>query len=118
MENNIENPVHVEENHLDMEIEDTEIKTIELEKPIEYEGVRYTSLVLDLESLTGRDVKDIIKELSVMGESTGSSFLETNKAYLAGVAAKAANVPMELMDELYIRDFSEVTITVQNFLLK
>lgn len=118
MENNIENAVYVEDNHLEMEDEYTGVETIELKKPLEFEGIRYKTLVLDLDSLTGRDVKGIIKELSAMGDNVGSTFLETNKAYLAGVAAKAANVPIELMDELNIRDFSEVTMAVQNFLLK
>lgn len=117
MENNIENAVYVEDSNLEIEIEDTGIETIELKKPLEFEGVKYTRLVLDLESLTGRDIKSVLKELNAMGEIVSSTFLESNKSYLAGIAARAADVPLELIDELNIRDFSEVTMAVQSFLL-
>ena len=43
--------------------------------------------------------------------------LEFNEEYLAVVAAKACGMPTDLIPLLGIKDFSAITVQVQNFLL-
>lgn len=88
----------------------------ELAKEITFEEELYKELNLDLESLTGQDILDAEREFTLTGGI--ASVTETSKACLAIIAAKACNVPVELITTLPIRDFSRLTIEVQNFLLK
>lgn len=96
--------------------EDSSIQTITLKKPINFEGKEYKELTLDVEDLTGKDSLNILKELNAKGYPV-VGLLETNKFYLAGIAAKTAGVPYELIEALNIKDFSEVTMAAQSFLL-
>lgn len=86
---------------------------ITLKKPINFEGEVITELNLDLDSLTGRDMIEAQKEI----QSMDVPIQEFNKEYLAVVAAKACGRPTDLIPLLGIKDFSTVTVQVQNFLL-
>ena len=90
--------------------------TIHLKKPIEHEGQTVTELELDLEGLTGEDMTQAEAEHAVM-TGGASSVLELSKAYLMHVAARAAKLPVETIKSLDARDFTRVTMEVQNFLL-
>ncbi len=99
------------------DIEDTkiDINKYTFSKPIDFEGEKYKEIVLNLEGLTGKDIKEVSNELLLQGEVMGLA--ETNKNFLAALAARSANLPMEFMDYIPARDFSKITIEVQNFLL-
>lgn len=85
-------------------------------KPFTYEGKEYTELILDLNSLKGKDLMNATKEMRALGDV--SPVPELSKAYLAVVAAKAAKAPVDLILELPGKEFSKVTLVVQNFLFE
>jgi hypothetical protein len=85
-------------------------------KPFEFEGKEYKEIELGLEGLNGKDLIDASKEARPMGETSPVS--ELSKTYLAVVAAKSAKVPVDLIVGLPGKDFSRVTLAVQNFLLE
>lgn len=84
-------------------------------KPVIFEGDEYKEITLDLESLTGKDIQEVSNEMLSQGISLGLA--EVNKTFLAAMAAKSANLPTEFMDNLPAREFSSITVQVQNFLL-
>jgi hypothetical protein len=86
-----------------------------LSRPYSFEGKEYTELTLDLEALTGKDMIEAEKETRILLRDN-PPLAETSKAYLAVLAAKAAKVPLDLIVGLPVKDFSSVTMTVQNFL--
>lgn len=89
---------------------------IKLSKPFAFEGKEYTELELNLEALTGKDMINAeaeAKTISIIG-----SVAEFSKAYLAVLAAKAAKVPVDLIMGLSGKDFSRMTVEVQNFLFE
>jgi hypothetical protein len=70
---------------------------------------------MDLDSLTGRDlIKAEVEARIIAGPSPVS---ELSKPYNAVVAALAAKVPVDMILDLPARDFTLVTMTVQDFLL-
>lgn len=86
---------------------------IKLKKAINFEGECITELNLDLDRLTGKDMIDAQKEI----HSMDVPIQEFNKEYLAVLAAKACGYPTDLIPLLGIKDFSAITVQVQNFLL-
>ena len=86
---------------------------ITLKKPINFEGEEIKELDMDLDSLTGRDMIEAQKEI----QSMDVPVQEFHKEYLAVIAAKACGRPTDLMPLLGIKDFSAITVEVQNFLL-
>lgn len=99
------------------ELEEEQIDVINytFDKPIHFEGEEYKKITINLEGLTGKDIKEVSNELLLQGEVMGLA--ETNKNFLATIAARAANLPSEFMDYIPAKDFSKITIQVQNFLL-
>ena len=90
-------------------------QTVRLSKPVTWEDIEYDALFLNLEDLTGNDLLQAEKEFTSEGGT--APVAELSKAYLAIVAAKAARVPVELIKGLPAKEFSQVTLLVQNFLL-
>lgn len=86
---------------------------MKLKKPVHFEGEEIKELDLDLDSLTGKDMIAAQKEI----QSMDVPVQEFNKEYLAVVAAKACGRPTDLIPLLGIKDFSFITVQVQNFLL-
>ena len=86
---------------------------IKLSKPINYEGEQINELELDLDSLEGRDFIEAEREV---GSSEFTPMKEFSKAHLAILAARACGRPSDLIPLLGIKDFSKVTVEVQNFL--
>lgn len=88
---------------------------IELSRPVVLNGQEYTKLELDLDSITGRDlIKAEVEARVIAGPSPVS---ELSKPYNAVVAAKAAKVPVDTILDLPAKDFTTVTMMVQDFLL-
>jgi len=88
---------------------------IEFDKPHTFEGKEYAELQLDLDNLSGRDLISAGKEARAMGDN--SPVVELSKIYHAVVAAKAARVPADLILSLPVKEFTRVTMAVQDFLL-
>lgn len=95
--------------------EEVDIINYSFDKAVKFEGESYTKILINLEGLTGKDIKEISNNLLAQGEVLGLA--ETNKNFLAALAARAANVADEFMDCIPAKDFSKITIQVQNFLL-
>lgn len=89
---------------------------VPLSKPIKFEDKEYKELKLDLESLNGSDIIAASNESKLMGDTYPVS--EMSKTYLAIMAAKAARVPTELILQLPAKDFTLVTMVVQDFLFQ
>jgi len=89
--------------------------TIKLYKPIDFEGERVTKIDLDLEGLTGYDLISVEREASP--ELKVNMAKELTKEYQVLVAARASKKPKELFLKLHAKDFTRVTLTVQNFFL-
>jgi len=102
-----------------MEIAQVDERVYVLSRPIQFDGEQHTELLLDFDALTGEDLLACERQLNVIVTKTREviAFKELSKSYLALVAAKAAKVPVELLYKLNAKDFSKVTVRVQNFLL-
>jgi len=90
------------------------VKIIKLSNPRTINGKEYTKLELNFDNLTGRDLINAHKETTAMGDN--SPVNEFSKTYLAAVAARAAKVKTDDILDLPARDFTNITIMVQNFL--
>ncbi|MDP5277142.1 phage tail assembly protein [Chengkuizengella axinellae] len=93
-----------------------EANVFELRQSIQFEEKEYKELKLDFDSLTGEDILACARQYNAT-ESDRALVKETDKAYQAFVAAKSANVPIELIKKLNASDFSKVTLRAQRFLL-
>lgn len=87
-----------------------------LQKPIEWGGKKYEDLDVDVGALTGADLIACSREAEVLCP-TPLRVRETSVDYLRSVAARAAHVPVDLLDVLSARDFTAITVEVQRFLL-
>ncbi|NPV30558.1 MAG: phage tail assembly protein [Firmicutes bacterium] len=92
------------------------MEKVVLSKPFVFEDKEYREIEMDLEGLTGRDLINAANVAKTLGDP--SPVAELSKAYLAAVAARAAKVPVELITSLPAKDFTAVTLAVQNFLFE
>lgn len=90
---------------------------MDLRKKVEYKGVEYQELNMDLESLTGTDMIKANAKLRKAGVDIDDLMPVLNMEYQVLLAAKAANVPKEVIEKMDARDFLEITMEVQSFLL-
>lgn len=86
---------------------------IKLYRPIDFEGERITEIKLDLEGLTGADLISVEREASPAVQVNVAK--ELTKEYQILVAARASKRPKELFLQLSAKDFTRVTLVVQNF---
>lgn len=87
-----------------------------LSRKYSFEDKEYEELSLDFNSLTGKDIIDAEKEARALGDN--SPVPEFSKTYQAILGAKAAKVPIDMVMDFNVRDFTRVTMAVQNFLLE
>lgn len=91
-----------------------------LTKPITFEGQKYESLDLDMESLSGADFrkfkKDYLKLLGnynpIMASATIASMDDDFALYVASVLAEK---PLELFDNLSVPDYVAVVRNIETF---
>jgi len=88
---------------------------IKLNRPITINGVEMKEIELDFDKLTGADLISASRETRLLGDSP--IVPELSKQYMAIVAAKAAGLNVDDIMKLSARDFTAVTLAVQNFLL-
>jgi hypothetical protein len=89
--------------------------TVTLAVPVKFEEQEVTEIVMDLNSLTGRDISSIKSTWAHAGNF--SSVPATDMDFCALVAARASGKPIELFDVLKAKDYTKVCQTVSNFLL-
>lgn len=91
---------------------------IKLVRPITHEGEEIKEIRLDFDSLTGGKLIEVERQFLMASPlNEGVSIKEYSKEYQALVAAKISNYPIEVFHQLGGRDFSNVTIMVQNFFI-
>lgn len=90
--------------------EESNNKVFKLLKPFEFEGELIQEVYLDLDSLTGKDIMDASKGVE-------SFMQETNKTYLANIAAKAMKRPKEIMYYMSAKDATAICYFVMDFLI-
>lgn len=89
-----------------------------LSQPIEFDGEKITEINMDLEGLTAVALEKAERQARLLLGKRENMFVpETNKKYLSCVAAKAAGVKVDLIKALRGKDYTQVCLLVQNFLL-
>ena len=91
------------------------MSVIKLKKPYRHKGEDRYELNLDLDGLTGADIIKVETDLVSQGKIVVTG--DYSKLYLSRVAARAAKLPPEVLDQLCAPDFTKVTNEVQAFLL-
>jgi hypothetical protein len=89
---------------------------IQLKKALRHKGQELTELDIPLETLTGADLIEVEQQFLKTGKV--ALFMDTTKAYLIRVAARAAKIPVEVLEGLSARDFTVVSNQVQVFLME
>jgi hypothetical protein len=97
------------------EVVDLGRKVIKLTKPEKYEDAEVSELVLNFNSLTGKDSEEAQAERDALAGGP-SMFIDGDKVYLGIMAAKAAGVPYGLIQNLPVKTHRQVTQAVQGFL--
>lgn len=94
--------------------------TVTLRKPFTFEDKEYKELSLDFDKLGGVDILEAEKAYIRENPSSGpnTTVKELSKGFQVHVAAAASNVPVEVIVKLGAKDFVEVTLQTQNFLLR
>lgn len=88
---------------------------VQLGKSLRHKGEELNELDIPLEDLTGADLIDVEQQMVRAGKVVVVE--ESSKVYLIRVAARAARIPVEVLEQLSARDFTRVTNRVQNFLM-
>lgn len=89
---------------------------IQLKRCLKHKGKDLRELDLPLEDLTGSDLIDVEQQLFRAGKM--ALMPDYSKVYLIRVAARAARIPVEVLEQLSARDFTIVTNRVQAFLME
>lgn len=85
-------------------------------KPIQFDGETIEEINLELDSLKGNDLLLVERQFLAMGDQNQAMMLkELSKEYQVVVAARAAKLPVEFFQEISAKDFSRITMQVQNF---
>lgn len=113
---NVEQAVENLESNMDMElvIAEQSHTVYKLSKPVKWMKTTYTELDLNFESLTGKDFEAIDDELQGLGIVVPTPAI--NHRYQRMLAARAANVPNDMLTALSARDYNKVTTAARNFL--
>lgn len=89
---------------------------IVFKKPFQFEGKEYIGIDMNFDGLTGNNLLQAESEVRAMGDRTPA--VSFSMKYQAAVAAQAAKMPVEMILSLPAKEFSKVTLTVQNFLFE
>ena len=92
------------------------MEKIELHKPVEFDGESFTEISLDLDGLTAGDMINVERQYNSLAAENATMFSkELSKEYQLITAARAAKMPLEFFYLLSARDFTRITVRVQNF---
>lgn len=94
------------------------VYTIELKKPLMYNGTEYNKLTFDFNKLTGTDAVNIEDELAAKGENVFMNEIASS-VYLMTMAARACeeHVTFNALKKLGIVDFNRIKNKARLFLL-
>lgn len=102
------------------EVVESTVTTIDLVKPIVFDGQTVDKVTLDFESLTGEDIEKAEHQFIAQNPQMAAQtpLKEMSKGFLAIVASKAAKKPVDFMRKLSAPDYAKVTTTTMVFLMK
>ena len=80
--------------------------TFKLTRPVEFEGETYKELQLDFDAMTGRDVVATKREFEQRNPLLQKSVIAMDTDFAACFAARAAKVPVGLLDHVSARTTS------------
>jgi len=89
-----------------------------LSKPITFDGKQITEVNLDLDGLSVADLEKaerITRSLLKKRETAG--VIELNKKYQINIAALASGIPYDAFRMMSAKDYTQIGLLVQNFLL-
>ena len=89
----------------------------DLETPIDFEGEPITSIEYDIESLTGRDLREAAREARSIDPTVDTSTM-ADPTHTACIFARAAKKPFEMIDMFKALDSAEVTARVHAFFMQ
>jgi hypothetical protein len=92
------------------------MKTLKLSKPVTINGEEMSEIQYDLESLTGADVQQALKDLASKAYIPGST--EVDPYYHAAVFAQAAGLSLDDISILKAKDFNKASQIVRDFFLE
>ena len=84
-------------------------------KPFTWEGKEYTEINFNFGGLTGNDALSIEQEMEQNNEYPLAP--EVSKSYQAKMAARAGEIPSDLIAGLPLQDFNRITNAARNFLV-
>ena len=95
------------------------VKKHELRRPLKtLDGRELTEITLDFEEIGAVALERCDKEArTFLGKKANMNVPETNKTYLACVAARASGLTLADIRSLWGTDYTQVCLHVQNFLL-
>lgn len=87
---------------------------LKLKKPFEYCGKTYEEITFDFDNLTGKDMLAVEREVNLASEF----FLvpETSPNFCGKLAARAAGLSSDVIENLPIKEFKRAKEAAQNFL--
>jgi len=83
--------------------------------PFEYEGKKYETLNFYFDKLKGKDVISIETEMQAMNEYVLAP--EISSSFLCKMAAKAAGVGSDVIENMPMGEFSKIKNVARNFLI-
>jgi len=86
-----------------------------LSEPFVYAGKTYTEMEFRFEDLTGRDMLDVEKEMQDIQEYALAP--EISRGFQFRLAARAAGVGSDVLENLPLKDFNKITNEARNFLI-
>ena len=86
-------------------------------RPVAFEDKTYDMIPLDLDSLSGRDIKEAKKEFDLANPRKVSMVLSADTDFAAFLAARASKLPVELFDYIPAPDYVAITQAVIYYLL-
>ncbi len=87
-----------------------------LKKPVNINGELTEEIEYDLESLTGQDIQQVVRDLNKRNIIIGAVELDMN--YHAALFAQSAGLSFDDLSNLSSKDYNEMTIRVRDFFLK
>lgn len=89
-------------------------QTVDFTKPFEWCGKTYDRMDMNFEQLTGADMEAIDDELSAMGRQVPTP--RVSRIYQRMLAARAADVPADMIEHLPLADYNAVLTAAMVFL--
>lgn len=96
--------------------------TLKLRRPVMYESNEITELHYDFDALTGKDSREVMRELNLQG--VGVMFQTMSEEFMRGMAARACTdllpdkrkIGTDIFDKMAVRDVNSVLVRLRRFL--